>query len=118
MKGLSLDTDLTFLRGRELLQVCIGSNEVQMNFDEEVRITIESTCEYFENDVLLHEIENYKNSANIICVLVGLVIIDAKVDSAGGFSLLFDGLRCLHVLNSVSNYESFSITNRYQQLIG
>lgn len=40
MHKLSRDTDLTCLLGAELVQVCIGTNEVILNFDRGVRITI------------------------------------------------------------------------------
>jgi hypothetical protein len=40
MYRLPRETDLSFLLGAELLQVCVGMNEVILHFDREIRITV------------------------------------------------------------------------------
>ena len=41
MYGLNPEINLSFLVGRELLQVCIGIHQVQLHFDKDVSISIE-----------------------------------------------------------------------------
>ena len=41
MYGLKKDIDLSFLNGREVIQVAIGIHQVQFGFDEDVRISVE-----------------------------------------------------------------------------
>lgn len=41
MYGLKKEIDLSFLTGRELIQVAIGSFQVQFHFDEDVALSVE-----------------------------------------------------------------------------
>lgn len=47
MYGLKKEIDLSFLTGRELIQLAIGVYQVQFGFDEDVRIS-ESEFRYFD----------------------------------------------------------------------
>ena len=42
MYGLSDDVNLSFLVGRELQQICVGLYQVQLNFDENTWVHMES----------------------------------------------------------------------------
>ena len=44
MYGLPLDTDLRFLVGSVLTQVCIGENEVLLNFEPETSIMVAASA--------------------------------------------------------------------------
>src|SRR6202007_321412 len=48
MYGLKKEIDLSFLTGRELIQLAIGVYKVQFGFDEDVRISVESEFRYFD----------------------------------------------------------------------
>lgn len=43
---LAKDADLTFLRGRELIQVAIGIYQVVFRFDQNVTISVEDSFEF------------------------------------------------------------------------
>ncbi len=42
MYGLPRELDLTFFMGREILQICFGTNDLVLNFDDAVTISISS----------------------------------------------------------------------------
>ena len=48
MYGLKKEIDLSFLTGRELIQLAIGVYQVQFGFDEDVRISVESEFRHFD----------------------------------------------------------------------
>lgn len=43
MNGLPPGTDLSFLRGVELLQVCVGAKELILTFHPDMSVTIDGT---------------------------------------------------------------------------
>jgi hypothetical protein len=51
MYGLSEDIDLTFLNGREVIQVAIGVYQNQFDFDEDVMIFVHRQFYYFDGQV-------------------------------------------------------------------
>lgn len=48
MYGLKKEIDLSFLTGRELIQVAIGRYHVSFRFDEDVAISVEAEFRYFD----------------------------------------------------------------------
>ena len=46
MYGILADTDLSFLRGKTLTQVCFGPNDLQLHFADGTSISIESSVGY------------------------------------------------------------------------
>jgi hypothetical protein len=46
MYRLKKEIDLSFLTGRELVQVAIGSFQVQFHFDEDVAVSVEAEFRY------------------------------------------------------------------------
>ena len=46
--GIEKEIDLSFLTGRELIQVAIGSFQVQFHFDEDVAVSVEAEFRYFD----------------------------------------------------------------------
>ena len=48
MYGLKKEIDLSFLTGRELIQVAIGSFQVQFRFDEDVAVPVGAEFRYFD----------------------------------------------------------------------
>ena len=50
MYGLKEDIDLSFLNGRELTQVAVGSFDVLFNFDEDASISVIGQFKYFDDE--------------------------------------------------------------------
>ena len=50
MYGLKKDIDLSFLNGRERIQIAIGLFHVSFRFDEEVAISVEGEFLYFDGN--------------------------------------------------------------------
>lgn len=109
MFGLPSDIDLTFFNDRQLLQVCIGANEIILNFDDELSLTIESDMCYRTS---AGEVRVFSNSVKAAATLVQL--IDSTVQTAyriepGTLALRFSNGDTLEVLDSNADFESYQI---------
>lgn len=118
MYGLSKNVDLSFLRGAELQQVCIGRNELILNFDRDVRITILSSlgvsCPrgvYSTNhsDVVVGGIK--------IVGLLNDVILDAEATDEGDLMMTFESGWAITAIDDSDEYESFWIAHGAEQII-
>jgi hypothetical protein len=47
MYGLKKEMDLSFLNGRELIQIAVGLYHISFRFDEDVAISVEGEFRYF-----------------------------------------------------------------------
>lgn len=116
MYGLPTD-DLTFLEGTRLLQVCIGSNEVILNFDREVSITIESTFRVRSSEGEDIVFENSPSSAAALAELLSERVTEVHGQTDGTLRLLFSRGAVLEIYDSSKNYESYQVRHGQVQYI-
>ena len=112
MYGLREGLDLSFLNGRELIQVAIGVYQIQFGFDEDVRISVESQFSYFNGkDELIWKPE--PGAAQIACrtvALLGATIESFEGQENGTLSLVFSNRQRLTILDNSKEFESYDIT--------
>jgi hypothetical protein len=108
MNGLPADLDLTHFVGAIVTQVCFGMHQLQIHFDENRGVFVESPVVFSgsEGDV---PIDDYAMAASLLCRLLDDRVIDATRDNQGGLILHFGGGIALHVLNDGPNVESFQV---------
>ncbi len=112
MYGLNPSIDLSFLNGREVIQVAIGLFQVQFAFDEDVRISVEGVFSYFDGatelswkpDPICAEI------ASRTTALLGATIKTFEAHEDGTLKLIFSNGQSLTIPDSSKEYESYSIT--------
>lgn len=119
MYGLKKEIDLSFLTGRELIQLAIGVYQVQFGFDEDVRISIESEFRYFDGQV--ESIWRPKPGSSSIAAravaLLGATIESFRSNIDGTLTLAFSNQHRLTILDSSKEYESYDITRPGQTII-
>ena len=108
MYGLPDNINLDFLKGKELLQVCVGFNDLILNFDENIVLSITSKCRY-ECSVKSMDIDNYTSSASLICSMLGKKIIDASSKDGKHLVVKFDNECQLIIYDDSEYYESYLI---------
>ena len=108
MHGLKPDEGVSFFCNLELLQVCIGRNEVIFNFDGETAVTVTGGFKIgptgspnFYDDPIA--------AASALASLVGGVATSATPTASGGLLLKFNSGTNLIFLDDSSQYESFVI---------
>ena len=115
MKGLLSTIDLDFLiyRRVEIIQFALNPWMVQVHFDENVHIVIESTIAVTSEGSSIR-IENFHSSASRLCALIGLQVIDVNRMSDGGIFLQISDDKVIEIMNSNENFESFQLHNNWK----
>lgn len=117
MNGLSPDIDISFLLGTSLLQVCVGKNDLILNFDRDVRITLLSDFSFQEKDGLPEIYRETTVGAIALFLLLHDTVEQASATEGGGLMLKFASGRILEAFDTSQQYESFWIANGDQQII-
>ena len=111
MYGIPTNLDVSFFSGKRVLQVCIGANEVILNFDDDVSITILSCFGYGESGGIAQRYEDFKKGAAATASLLDRTVVGAKGDTDGTLRLQFDNDSYLEVYEDKSPYESYHFRN-------
>jgi hypothetical protein len=111
--GLKKEIDLSFLTGRELIQVAIGSFHVQLRFDEDVAVPVEAEFRYFDGQqewVWQQEPSSPQIGARTVAML-GASIISVETNENGTLALTFSNGHRLTILDSFKEYESYELAD-------
>jgi hypothetical protein len=112
MNGLKKEIDLSFLAGRELIQVAIGSFQVQFHFDENVAISVEAECRYFDGqqEWIWRPERSSSQVAGRAAAMLGASIRNFEGSENGTLALTFSNGHLLTIVDSSKEYESYDIT--------
>lgn len=109
MYGLPSDLDLKFFIGITLTQLCFGENEVILNFDGDVSITIESKLCVRGATGQAIIFDDSLSSASMLVELVSDSITEAIGRQDGTLCLSFAGGATIEIHDSSEHYESYHI---------
>jgi hypothetical protein len=109
MYGLPTDFDPSFLKGIDLFQVCVGEHQVQMHFDKEVLLSIESSFRIQLADGEAQLYEDCRSSAGALAALVSDKTADAAAQPNGTLRLTFASGRWIEIYDDSQQYESYQI---------
>ncbi len=109
MYGLSPDLDLSFLEGIDLLQVCIGANEVILHFDANVSITIQSALRIRSTSGRDKIFEEPPSAAAELMEFLSDSPAEVAGSEDGTLRLIFSGGGLLEIYDSSRQYESYLI---------
>lgn len=110
MYGLEEATDMSFLRGRELIQIAVGLYQVIFAFDEQVTISVEGSYELHNEASISIWTPGATQAAAAALSLLGATIANVRGEANGTLTLTFSEGRSLVILDSSKNYESYQIT--------
>ena len=119
MYGLSKEIDLSFLNGREVVQVAIGLYQIQFGFDEDVRIAVEGQFAYFDGQeewIWRPEPGAAQLAARTIALL-GATVQTFAAQEDGTLTLNFSNGHRLTIVDNSKEYESYDITRPGQTII-
>jgi hypothetical protein len=109
MNGLRRDVDLHNLVGAQVSQVCCAKFQCMLNFDVDIGVSIEGSCDYVSPLGVTTLITSYIRHANLLCELVEARISSTDIDRNGGLSINFENGALLHLRNDNTTAESFQI---------
>jgi hypothetical protein len=107
--GLSADVDLSFLIGAVLIQVCVGENEVILNFDSEVSIMSAASVRYGGAGAMPETIDTAQGAGRALIGLLGQGVVSAEGSDDGTLRVLWSAGDRVEFLASWKEYESYTI---------
>lgn len=119
MYGLNTDIDLSFLNGREVVQVAIGIYQIIYGLDEDVKISVQSQFAYFDGkseSVWKPEPGSAQIAARTVALLA-TTIQTFESHENGTLTLMFSNENRLTILDSSKDYESYDITRPGQTIV-
>lgn len=117
MYGLNPDVDLSFFIGKELMQVAVGSYDVQFHFYESVSLSVQSRIEHNSGGIVSKwEVnENKPLSAASLLGLLGSSVASVQGDPDGTLRLTFSNGDAVTVFDQ-EGYEAYQIGNGDQRI--
>lgn len=123
MYGLKKEIDLSFLNGRELIQIAIfqiaiGVGHIGFRFDEDVAISVKEEFSYFDGQAewAFREL-GAAQIANRTVSLVGATIQNFVGHEDGTLILTFSNGQRLTIPDSSKEHESYLITRPGQTIV-
>jgi hypothetical protein len=97
MYGLRKEIDLSFLTGRELIQIAIGSFQAQFHFDEDVTVSVEAEFCYFDgqDEWIWQQEPNSSQIAARTVAMLGASITSFETNENGTLALTFSTSRTI-----------------------
>jgi hypothetical protein len=111
MYGLPLNTDLDFLVGKELMQVCLGRYQSVLHFEGQLTITLECGFQVRLRGGHRHQERSKRSQTNRLSRLLGNKIVQVTNNGGGELTLAFSNGSVLVVSDTNSEYESYQIAD-------
>lgn len=109
MYGIKLDEDLKSLVGSRLIQICIGSNSVILNFDNDDWISIDSLFMHMLPSGDLYEYKELRNKQSSLTLLLDCIVENVRIENPKRLVIIFNNNHSLFLLDDSDHYESFQI---------
>lgn len=117
MHGLDTTIDLSFLKGREILQIAIGIHDVQFAFDKDVRISITSSFRYVSREGSFEWQPGAPEAAAPAVRLLGATVEQVFGQKDGTLELTLSTGDRLTVLDNSKEFESYTITRPGETIV-
>jgi hypothetical protein len=109
MHGLPKNINVSFLKGRNLTQICTGAFQVQFNFDARVRIHVHNPFAYVDSHGVSDYIKTAPSSAVIVSKLLGKIISEVNSSQDGTLEVTFTTGEKLIFYDDNRAYECYTI---------
>lgn len=117
MNGIPEKIDATLLLGANLIQVCIGENEVILRFDNETAVTLECEVGVTVGGAAPKRSSRSVSTGTAVLPLLGAKVVEITRKSSADLAIRFERDTVVTLHDSNARYESFSIINGSRQLI-
>lgn len=116
MYGLNKNEDLRLMVGATLTQVCVGANEIILNFDKPISVTILSDFSVSMKGDGAVRYEDTRRGSVSLMNLIGHEMTNARATDGGGVVLEF-GSEALELFDISKEYESFWLQMADKQIV-
>jgi hypothetical protein len=117
--GLTKDTNLSFVVGCELLQICFGAYQLVFSFSQGVTISVESRCDAISDGDVLFAAWRPSEFDSIAALgkLLGERIVSYEIREHGTLMLTFEREERILIFDSNKEAESYQITAKHQTVV-
>ena len=116
MYGLPKVINLSFLQNRRLDQICFGLYQVQFNFDENVKIHVNTQVRiafsYTDATGAVFEMTTAASATVLVDKLIGKTLTETNSSEDGTLQITFNSGEKLTFYDNNNGYESYEILNR------
>jgi hypothetical protein len=113
MYGVQPDNITAFskLNGGEIIQICIGSHDLQFNFTPNGNVSVWGRCELIDpNGRVRDDWQDGRRSQTFrFLELLGSIVTEITIEMPNSVKLKFDSRWYLRLIDCSDKYESFSI---------
>jgi hypothetical protein len=117
MYGLDTTIDLSFLMGRELIQIAIGIHQVIFVFDHSTSLAVESEFSLTWREGASIWRAGMPTAAAPALRLLGAAVDGVRGQEDGTLEIEFSGGNSLKVLDNKKEFESYTITRPGQTIV-
>jgi hypothetical protein len=117
MYGLPPDFDFTVFAGRRLEQICFAEYQINLHFDGEVGIGVESTFSYDSGRRQPTQVVEVPVTTSDLMGLLGHQVSEAREEKAGTLVLVFDNDHTLRIFDDSREYESYRVWVGQKEII-
>ncbi len=117
MAALPRDTDLSFLQGKMLSQVCIGATEVNLHFDDDVSIEIAQGVGHRSAGELMAIYKTSIPAAPMLTSFLLQSIVKWSVEPLGTLVLEFSNQETLEIYYNDEAVDSYAISSRDKSIV-
>lgn len=117
MYRLSTSEDLSFFIGLDLLQVCVGKNELILNFDGGVRLTVLSEFAVCPVGGEWERFDDPVDGSRAVLRLLQDSVSGAEATEDGGLRIRFASGASMRVFDTSDAYESFLIRHGTKEIV-
>ena len=111
MYGLPDTTDLSFIKNKALLQVCIGFNEIILNFDGNTSITAQTDIAHTSNGEITAVYKTCTPMAPMLVRFLHQSVTKVSIQAPGTLILEFSNDEGLAIYDASSEYESYQVSH-------
>ena len=111
MLELNPETDLSFMTGQTLGQVCFGVHDLHLNFSEGASIRIESGVEFQALEGPIETFQSFAEAASRFALLLDQTVTSWEAAEDHSLCLIFSGGSKVWVFGDNQPNESFLITH-------
>ena len=111
MYGIPTNEGFSFLVGRRLDQLCFGPYQLQLRFDDDVTVSVESALGVRRpgsNEVV---VDDARDAAGELVGALATRVVEVEVHDPRSFSVTFEGGLSLRVIDGEDHHESFQVNH-------
>ena len=117
MHGIPEKERLMGFVGRDLIQICFGSHQVIFNFDDNMRISVESSIEHSVPGEGVRCYKKFWNQETYLTKLLGHTVSGLNVIDGKRLDLKFSNGHSIGLKDDSEEYECFQIEMRDDLII-